>query len=564
MSTELPFLFNSLASTTSTWGPPKEVPESLRFNDIPYAPFSKGDKLGKAADWNTDQSREKEKSKQMHQRGQRDQYHAYGVSAASSFAAEVEDDGEFSVVDKNAPSKTTTVLRGRSSNKQRPNTLANKLASSGNKKMHFNANNNKPNAFAANRRRQPYHNNWNNKNDDRKRESSVKVLPDWQVISEIEFNKLAKLNLDVVSGEDVVTYGSACPYDKKFERLNGSQNSLPVLDRVFYNPTASDDPVIQQLSENQTELTIYSTDSVISQLMCASRSVYSWDIVIVKNKDKIFIDKRDGSILDRISVDENSNAAPSDSHDSDINNANNLSLEATYINQNFVTASILENNAPKYKFEHKENPFVNDDEVDENEPLLQRGYRYRKFVLPSANAEEEPYPIVIRTEIDSYTKESTNAPQFLSIHALNQYLPGSLDWKQKLTQQRGAIMAAEMKKNNNKISKWSIESILAGIDAMKIGFVARANVKDNSKHSVLGVTQYKPTDLALQMNLSINNGWGIVRSIIDMILNYSQDDYGKFLVLKDPNSPKMTLYKVAENAFADNSANEDEDEILES
>lgn len=40
----------SLDHSTNGWGPSTE-PEEL-FKDIPYAPFSKGERLGKAADWN--------------------------------------------------------------------------------------------------------------------------------------------------------------------------------------------------------------------------------------------------------------------------------------------------------------------------------------------------------------------------------------------------------------------------------------------------------------------------------------------------------------------------------
>ena len=35
------------------WGPPQNsVPQDFKFKDIPYAPFSKADKLGRFADWN--------------------------------------------------------------------------------------------------------------------------------------------------------------------------------------------------------------------------------------------------------------------------------------------------------------------------------------------------------------------------------------------------------------------------------------------------------------------------------------------------------------------------------
>jgi hypothetical protein len=47
-------------------------------------------------------------------------------------------------------------------------------------------------------------------------------------------------------------------------------------------------------------------------------------------------------------------------------------------------------------------------------------------------------------------------------------------------------------------------------------FVSRANPKDAGKHVILGVSGYKPKEFANQMNLNLANGWGIVRTIVDM------------------------------------------------
>ena len=74
-------------------------------------------------------------------------------------------------------------------------------------------------------------------------------------------------------------------------------------------------------------------------------------------------------------------------------------------------------------------------------------------------------------------------------------------------------------------------------------FVSRANPKQNDKHVILGVIGYKPRDFANQMNLSLSNGWGIVRTIADMCLKREE---GKYLLVKDPNkvcSFLSTLWK---------------------
>ena len=124
---DLPFSLNFLSSPENPWGPPKAVPASLNFHSIPYAPFSKSDKLGKASDWfSAEQFQNQPQGKG--QKNVRDPFHAYGASAASKFAAEETSDNvnSFEVVD-NKPSTTTanqqqkTVLRGRGNNNNNNN-----------------------------------------------------------------------------------------------------------------------------------------------------------------------------------------------------------------------------------------------------------------------------------------------------------------------------------------------------------------------------------------------------------------------------------------------------------
>lgn len=45
---------------------------------------------------------------------------------------------------------------------------------------------------------------------------------------------------------------------------------------------------------------MFGTDVVISTLMAASRSVYSWDIVVQRVQNKLFFDKRSKSELGKI------------------------------------------------------------------------------------------------------------------------------------------------------------------------------------------------------------------------------------------------------------------------
>jgi len=48
------------------------------------------------------------------------------------------------------------------------------------------------------------------------------------------------------------------------------------------------------------------------------------------------------------------------------------------------------------------------------------------------------------------------------------------------------------------------------------------------------------------MALNLNNGWGIVRTIVDMVLRM---DEGKYVLVKDPNKSLLRLYSVPLSTF---------------
>lgn len=91
------------------------------------------------------------------------------------------------------------------------------------------------------------------------------------------------------------TAGFVYPYDKSYDRISPrTPKPLQVIERAIYNPTTTDDPMMEQLSENNAA-TVFATDSILSMMMCATRSVYPWDIVVVRDGDKVYFDKRPNS-----------------------------------------------------------------------------------------------------------------------------------------------------------------------------------------------------------------------------------------------------------------------------
>ncbi|KAK0461696.1 eukaryotic translation initiation factor 3 subunit D [Desarmillaria tabescens] len=527
----------------SPWGPPplSSLPSSL--TDVPYAPYSKSDKLGRFADWNAlpVQSQAQAQTQTKRAGGGGGGTQAYGSGTASAFAYfHAEDEASFSLVD-NTAGKSAVVGRGRGGARGG----GGRGGRGGSGRGGGAGGTQQGGRGGAQGGRGGGRRNWRDwEKSNRARESSVVISPSWDLKEEIEFHRLAKLRLDVDEPEDIDSYGRLYEYDKSYDRITTkSERPLQILDRLKYNPTTSDDPVIQSLHAKQPPGTvrIYTTDTILSVLMCATRSVYPWDIVILRTKNALFLDKRDGGPFDTVTVNENATDPPSAEGPS-INTPLNLSLEATFINQNFGFQSVDER---RHVDLGHPNPFH---PPEEREPLASCGYRYREFDL--GISEDEDVKIVVRTEVDAVLP-GTGGTGYATIRALNEYEPkacGAPDWRTKLDSQRGAVVATEMKNNSAKLARWAVQALLAGSDTLKVGYVSRVSARDNTRHVVLSTASMRPGEFAGQLNVGVSNGWGVVRCVADVCLGLGE---GKFVLVRDPNKPVVRLYAVPMGTFVD-------------
>ena len=82
-------------------------------------------------------------------------------------------------------------------------------------------------------------------------------------------------------------------YDKTYDRITTkNERHLEPNSRTFHRVTTTDDPIIRKLTAKGN---VFGTDAIISTLMCATRSVHSWDIIVQRVGKKLFFDKRDDS-----------------------------------------------------------------------------------------------------------------------------------------------------------------------------------------------------------------------------------------------------------------------------
>jgi len=529
------------------WGP---VGVPSKFQNMPYQAFSKGDRLGKVADWNGNAYQDRRfLNKYNSQYGSGNQYAYYHD----------EDENSFQLVDNTKVQKPAYQRNRFRFNQMRQRQMQQR------QQRENNQNSNQPLTKLEKkkeRERQRLQRNmqkqygqskfrWRERqiqNQQKRRDASVQISEDWQVLEEMDFTRLSKLKLEVAEPVDVHTCGELLSYDKTYDRITvKSEKPLKRFNKEAHKVTTSDDPIIRQLAKKQApkQCTVHATDSILATLMCCTRSQYSWDIIAQRiGKNKLIFDKRDKSNFDLLTVSETANEPP---QDEGMNSPINLAMEATFVNMNFSQQVLKQGDA--HRMENK-NPFVQGDGSN----IASVGYRYRKWNLGNS------IELVARTEHDAVMTGANGETQYINVKALNEWdhrCCNGVEWRRKLDSQRGSVLATELKNNSCKLAKWTMCALLAGSEYMKMGYVSRYNIQDSAKHVIIGTQQFIPKEFANQINLSVPNSWGILRCIIDTCL---KQDPGKYLILKDPNKPVVRLYKLPSGTFSSDEEDSSEEE----
>jgi len=202
--------------------------------------------------------------------------------------------------------------------------------------------------------------------NDRKvdRVASLSVGADWEMVEEFALSELLKLQANPPKAEDLVWAGHLDHYDDAYDKVTTrTASTLKRVDnRIFYSVTTAEDPVLERLAvEGVGE--VFATDVILAHIMTAPRSVYSWDLVIQKTGNIIYIDKRDNSVFDYLTVSETAHDPPQAGEGvEEMNTPEKLSLEATMINQNF-SQQVLQKPTADSRKTFEANPFWEEGEV---------------------------------------------------------------------------------------------------------------------------------------------------------------------------------------------------------
>lgn len=163
-------------------------------------------------------------------------------------------------------------------------------------------------------------------------------------------------------------------------------------------------------------------------------------------------------------------------------------------------------------------------------------FNYCKIELDSS------IDLILRTQVDNFSEIGGKIENIFVKALVDCGQTPNMDWQNKLDNQRSAVFVKELRNNNALLFRWVLQAILGQNDVFKLAFVAKnavPNKKDN-KYYLVGIESYDPSELASQIGLNVINGYGILKTIIQMI--YNMPSYKLYHIVKDPSKSIIRIY----------------------
>lgn len=366
------------------------------------------------------------------------------------------------------------------------------------------------------------------------REASVHVSTEWNLTEEIEFEEL-KQSINVPEVTELRTVGTLEKYNEFYDRttVKSTRNLLTTPISTF-TVTASADENMKEFAAKGLG-NVFATENVLSLLMSTVHTVQPWDILVTKTENGIFLDSRPDSVANKRYVQETvSEFLPADADH--INNVENLARESTSICNYFTQQIVSIGEAPIQG--DKASP-VPADAPNRSATV----YRYRKFDLGDG------IQLVARTSIAAYKGDASN-PTLMSVKVFNEFdskcINGNIDWRESLDTQSSTVLAAEMKNNTCRVVRAAAETYLNGADVVKLGWVTRASPKDNTRHTIIGVTTFDTQAFTTSVRIPRTQLWGTLKTILDFVC---EQEEGKYILLRDPMRANLKIYEVDDSTF---------------
>lgn len=223
--------------------------------------------------------------------------------------------------------------------------------------------------------------------------------------------------------------------------------------------------------------------------------------------------------------------------------------EGTKVLHSTQAVSVTSENVHKFERNH---PCQEDDD-QQDIPL--HGYTYMKWPFGKNRT------LITRGQMHSYESISTGAGtedqiKYTNIYAMNQWKFNKPEWK-KVDADKTAILGGELTDNSNRVSKWALQSLFAGVDNMKIMFVTRQKLSSNLKHQIVGASTLSVNKFMNLISFKYDEAWSNVKFIVD---HFEEKEDGEYLLVRDPLKNLIKIFNISQEEDGEGEASGEEGE----
>ena len=221
----------------------------------------------------------------------------------------------------------------------------------------------------------------------------------------------------------------------------------------------------------------------------------------------LFIDKRDEegaqNMLDCQIVSETALPDYTPIDDDTINGTRQLMKETAKIHTNLLQFC---QDPKRFKEMSRDDPH----EEAEDQKMLRMGYRYKIYKLG------ENLKVCIRCQNHFHSEQPSEG--LSNLFVLLEWNQKRQGWTKELDQMTMVMLNKEITDNANKFNRWTLQSLIDGVDKMRFAFVQRTNMASNKAHNVVGFVSVKPEAFAGQLNINIQNCWAVLKDLVATVL----------------------------------------------
>ena len=191
-------------------------------------------------------------------------------------------------------------------------------------------------------------------------------------------------------------------------------------------------------------------------------------------------------------------------------------------------------------------------EEAEDQKMLRLGYKYKLFKISDSPE------VVVCIRCQNHFLNDSPLEGLSNLFVLLEWNQKRQSWTKDLDLMTNVMLNKEVNDNASKFNRWTMQSIIDGVDKMRFAFVQRADITSDKVHKVVGFFNVNPLSFASEINLNLQNCWAVLKDLVMTVFELEHPT-AEYLYMKEPVQATYKLIHMikTENDDEDDSAEDD-------